>query len=179
MNWLTQLLDRLLCWIPRIWLVSPDEGGIRATLGKRIKLTLPGWYTYWPLIQEMIKITITPQVVDLRAQSVLTADHRDLCFGGGIMYRVDDPVKAILKVQDYDKSLYTLALGIVTDYISQHNFDNCVVAEIREAILKGVREDAAGWGLKIMRMYITDFGTTKNIRILTDQPITTIMGSEE
>lgn len=87
------------------------------------------------------------------------------------MYRVDDPVKAILKVQDFDKSLYTLALGIVSDYINQHDSNDCTVKGIREAILKGVREDAGGWGLKIMRMYVTDFGTTRNLRVLTNTPI--------
>jgi len=106
---------------------------------------------------------------------VFTKDGRDLCFGGGIMYRVADPVKAILKVQDYDKSLYTLALGIVANYINHNDYDNCAVSGIREAILEGVRKDAEGWGLKIMRMYVTDFGTTRNLRVLTNIPITTVI----
>jgi len=181
MQWLIQLIDKLFCWIPRIWLVSPDENGVRITLGSRYSPTPPGWYVYFPLLQECIKITVTPQVVDLRAQSVFTADHQDLCFGGGIMYRVDDSVKAILKVQDYDKSLYTLALGIVADYINKHDFKDCNVSGIQEAILKGVRDAAAGWGLKIMRMYTTDFGTTRNIRILVDKTnnIVTPIGTGE
>jgi len=171
MEWLQQIVNRLTCWIPRIWLVNPDESGLRITLGKKFKLTPSGWYVFWPLIQEMVKITTTPQVVDLRAQSVFTKDHKDLCCGGGIMYRIDDPMKAILMVQDFDKSLYTLALGIVADYINQRNFNDCNTAEIREAVLKGVRGDAAGWGLKIMRMYVTDFGVTRNIRILGNMPV--------
>lgn len=171
MEWLNQLITKIFCWIPRIWIVNPDESGIRITLGSRYCSTPPGWYVYWPLIQGVEKITVTPQVIDLRAQSVFTGDGRDLCFGGGIMYRVDDSVKAILEVQDYDKSLYTLALGIVTEYINQHEFKDCAISGIKKAILKGIREDAAGWGLKIMRMYITDFGTTRNLRVLTNQPI--------
>lgn len=178
MQWLVQLIDKLFCWIPRIWLVNPDENGVRITLGKRFRSTPPGWYIWFPLLQECIKITVTPQVIDLRAQSVFTADYRDLCFGGGIMYRVDDSVKAILKVQDYDKSLYTLALGIVADYINKHEFKDCNVSGIQEAILKGVRDAATGWGLKIMRMYVTDFGTTKNLRVLTNIPIIPVEGEE-
>lgn len=173
MNWLIQFIDRLFSFVPRIWLVNPDEAGIRITLGKHYRAIVPGWYIYWPLIQECTTITVTPQVVDLRAQSVFTRDGWDLCFGGGIMYRVSDSVKAILKVNDYDKSLYTLALGIVTNYINQHEFDDCNVADIQNAILEGVRKDAEGWGLKIMRMYVTDFGTTKNIRILGNVPVIT------
>jgi len=173
MNWLTQLLDRLLCWIPRIWLVSPDEGGVRVTLGNRVHLTSSGWYVYWPLIQEMTKITVTPQVVDLRVQSVLTKDSRDMCFGGAIMYRIRDAQNALLKVQDYDKSLQTLALGIISRYISKvESIEQLNISQIEAEILEGVKKDARGWGLEIMRVYITDLGTTKNIRLLTDQSIT-------
>lgn len=172
MNWLTQLLDRLLCWIPRIWLVSPDEGGIRATLGNRVSSTPPGWYIYWPLIQEMTKITITPQVVDLRAQSVLTGDGVDMCCGGGIMYRISNSANAILKVQDYDKSLQTLALGIISRYIGKvESLEELKISQIETAVLDGIKKDARGWGLEIMRVYVTDLGTAKNVRLLTDQSI--------
>lgn len=172
MNWLTQLLDRLLCWIPRIWLISPDEGGIRVTLGKRVSSTFPGWYIYWPLIQEVMKISITPQVVDLRVQSVLTKDSQDMCFGGAIMYRIRDAQNALLKVQDYDKSLQTLALGIISRYISKvESIEQLNISQIETEILEGVKKDARGWGLEIMRVYITDLGTAKNIRLLTDQSI--------
>ena len=173
MNWLTQLLDRLLCWIPRIWLVSPDESGIRVTLGNRVCITPPGWYIYWPMIQEMTKITVTPQVVDLRAQSVLTKDGRDMCFGGAIMYRIRDAQNASLKVQDYDKSLQTLALGIISRYVGEVERDEQLnIPSIEAKILDGIKKDARGWGLEITRVYITDLGMAKNIRLLTDQPIT-------
>ncbi len=179
MEWILQLIDKLFCFIPRIWLVNPDEGGVRITLGSRYHPTPPGWYLYLPLIQDCFNITVTPQVVDLRAQSVFTKDRHDLCIGGGIMYRVDDAVKAMLKVQDYDKSLYTLALGIIANHMNEHDLADCTIAGIREAVLKGVRDDAAGWGLKIMRVYITDFGTTRNLRVLTDRPVGTVLDEDE
>ncbi len=172
MNWLTELITQLFSFIPRMWTVLPDESGVRVTLGKHVKATPPGWYFYWPIIQEIIKITVTPQVVDLRAQSVLTSDGKDMCFGGAIMYKINNAKCAILKIQDYDRSLQALALGIISRYIgsikSGYKID---VPKIETAILDGVREEAAGWGLKIMKAYITDLGTAKNIRILTDRPI--------
>jgi len=179
MTWLTQLIDRLLCWIPRIGLVAPDEGGVRVTAGKWVEPTPPGWYIYWPLIQDMQVISITPQVVDLRAQSVLTKDGKDMCFGGAIMYRIKEAQNAILKVQDYDKSLQTLALGIISRYIGGYESDVSLdIPGIEVAILEGVKKDARGWGLEIMRVYVTDLGISRNIRILADQPITGAMTYE-
>jgi len=127
----------------------------------------------------MIKITVTPQVIDLRAQSVLTKDSRDMCFGGAIMYRIREAQNAILKVQDYDKSLQTLALGIISRYIGKIKLDEQLdILQIETAILDGIKKDARGWGLEIMRVYLTDLGMTKNIRILTDRPISIIAGVE-
>jgi hypothetical protein len=37
---------------------------------------------------------------------------------------------------------------------------------LRDCILTGIREEAAGMGLKIMKVYITDIGTNKNIRMM-------------
>lgn len=177
MNWLTQLIDRLLCWIPRIWLVSPDEGGVRVTLGNRVHPTGPGWYIYWPLIQECTKVTVTPQVVDIRSASVLTADMQNLCCGGAIKYRIKDAATAILKIQDYDQSLQALCLGVISRYISKREFKACIdIEDIEDCVLKGIREAARGWGLDIMSVYITDIGQAKNLRILAGGPTTTIMG---
>ncbi len=178
MQWIAELISQLFCWVPRFQIIRPDENGVRITCGRKYKLLSPGLYLFWPLIQEIDILNIMPQVIDLRAQSVYTKSGINLCFGGGIMYRVDDAVKACLKVQDFDKSLYTLALGIVADYINQHDCNECSISTIREAVLKGIRENAAGWGLKVMRLYVTDFGTVKNIRILGNETVITDIGDE-
>lgn len=170
MQWLQQLFEWITCWIPRICLVNPDEAGVRVTLGSRVRFILPGWYIWLPLIQECTVVTVTPQVVDLRAQSVLTRDGRDMCFGGGIMYRIKDAGRAILKVNDFDKSLQTVALGVISRYISYKEFNDCRdINDIEDTVLKGVKEHARGWGLDIMRVYVTDLGTARNLRILTDR----------
>jgi regulator of protease activity HflC (stomatin/prohibitin superfamily) len=167
MSWLQELIDLLFCWVPRIWLVEPDEGGVRTTLGKHTRLTPPGWYFYWPIIHVCTKVTVTPQVVDLRGQSVLTRTGRDIIISGAIQYRISDAQKAILCVCDFDVSLRALALGIIGDYASKKTIEECNDrTALAKEILDGVREAAAGWGLKIMKVYITDLGATQNIRIV-------------
>jgi len=118
----------------------------------------------------MRKVTVVIQVVDIRIQSVLTSDGVDMCFGSAIKYRVREADKAILRVQDYDLSLQALCLGVCSRYINNHAHNECGSIETIEGyILKGIKEEARGWGIDIMAIYITDLGKTRNIRLLTDK----------
>ncbi|KKL22491.1 hypothetical protein LCGC14_2434900 [marine sediment metagenome] len=131
----------------------------------------PGWYYYWPILQECNGLNTTPQVVDLRPQSALTSDTKDIAISGGIKYRVSDARKTLLDVQDHDKSIQTLALGIICEFISKHRFEDLSdLSELKESILSGIREEATGMGLKIMKVYITDIGRTRNIRMMGGGP---------
>ncbi len=167
MQWLADLLKNIRDFLPRKYFINPDEGGIRITLGSHVTTLVPGWYYYWPVIQECEGMNVSPQVVDLRPQSALTKDTKDLAISGGIKYRVSDPRKALLDVQDYDKSIQTLALGIICEFISKHEFEDLSdLSDLKESVLTGIRDEAAGMGLKIMKVYITDIGRTKNIRMM-------------
>ncbi len=166
-DWISGLLKCIRDFFPRMFIVCPDEGGVRITLGKRVKTLIPGWYIYWPLIQSCRSINVVPQVVDLRPQSTLTSDLQNVVISGGIKYRVSDSKKALLDVENYDKSMETLALGIICEYTTKHTLEELLdFTEFRKTITSGVRAEAEGFGLKIMQVYITDIGKTKNIRIM-------------
>ncbi len=167
MNWLTQLFNRVTCWIPRIALVAPDESGVRVTLGKYIHPTPPGWYIIFPMIQVLAALTITPQVEDLRAQSVMTSDGISVAVSGAIEYSIRDAEKALLRVQDFDKSLKNLALGVIVDFVTSHTLNECRnVEEIKEIVRKALRAHVNDWGIKLINVYITDLDKHRAIRLM-------------
>ncbi len=179
MTWLRDIIEKLLSWVPRLWMINPDEGGVRITLGSRVKLLVPGWYVYWPILQECIKIDVMPQVIDLRPQS---GDQSGVnkCISGAVQYRIKDAGKAILKVQNFDTSLQAMALGIICRYVNNLPVgDELTVEGVEEAVLKGIKENARGWGLEIMKVFITDLGSARNIRVLSNIPITTVITGDE
>ena len=175
MEWLTRLIDRLLSIFPRLVIVAPDESGVRCTpkLADGVYITplTPGWWLYWPLIQQIETIRCKTQVKDLRPQSVWTLDRVEMTVSGAIRYRVRSAQKALLEVFDYDQNIQAVALGIIQQYIREHELQNLNTQRIEAEVLKGVREASAGWGLYIEKVYITDIGRTWNIRLLTNEPI--------
>ncbi|KKM06259.1 hypothetical protein LCGC14_1745770 [marine sediment metagenome] len=168
MKWLEELITRVLSLIPRLQLINPDEGGIRITLGNRVKDCKPGWYIYWPLIQVFYVISVTPQIPDVRPQSVMTSDGQSFTVSGAIKYRIRDVRKSVLSVQDYDVSIQTLVCGVITRYCSTHTVDELLDVGLLEAdIKKELQKEARGWGIEVMSCYITDMGNAINLRLLT------------
>lgn len=162
-------LSRIFSILPQIWVVEPDEGGIRTTLGQFVKDTPTGWYINWPIIHVCTKRPTTPQVVDLRGQSALTLDAKDVVIGGALQYKVINVRKAILEVNDLDLSVVSLALGIIQEHVAGHTFEQLLkLDDLKAKIRHGLREATVGWGIKIMEVFITDLGTVKNIRFIGD-----------
>ena len=98
MEWLKDLIDRLLSIFPRVVILTPYEAGIRFTLGKYYRQIGAGWYVYWPLIQRVEWMEIQTQVMDLRSQSVRTKDGKSTVVSGAIQYSIKDIVKAFMNV---------------------------------------------------------------------------------
>lgn len=167
MDWIKELFQKLTCFIPRPLLLTKYEAGIRISFGKFNKSITAGWFWYIPLFQKIVWMEIQTQVVDLRGQSVRTEDGQSVIVSGAIQYSIKDIYKAFFNVQDIDKSLETLALGIILEFVNNRTLDECEkVEELKKEILKGIREAAQGWGVKIERIYITDLDKVRNIRLI-------------
>ena len=185
MHWFVGLVDKLTSFIPRPWLVFPDEGGVRVTArwpwnGVWIRDLEPGLYWYVPLFQQCENIKVKVQVQDLRCQSVWTKDGHELAISGTVRYRVDNPRKAILEVFDPDQNVQNTGLRVIFRFVTQQELaglrDN--LANLEREILAGLREASRGWGLKIEDVGLTDIGRTRNFRLLTNESLLTIKTGE-
>jgi regulator of protease activity HflC (stomatin/prohibitin superfamily) len=170
--WQLELFNKLTCIFPRPFLVNPDEMGFRTMpkpiSGMWIKNLKPGWYFNLPIWTTCEKVQVKTQVVDLRPQSISTSDGNDFTISGAIKYRITDGVKALLEVLDVDQNIRVIALGIMYEFIHSHTLAECRerIMDLKDEILKGIRDNASGWGVKVEHIYITDSGTVQNIRIL-------------
>ncbi len=172
MEFLNKIFAMLLKWVPRVELIQPDEAGVKVTLGTIEKILPPGWYIYWPIIQEIFFATVTTSVQDVRCQSITSKDGRDMVVSGAIRFKITDIRKAMLEVQDCEKSLIALSLGVLLSVARTMTEEELADTEkLGDSILKKIREEASGWGLKIQRVYITDLGRTRNIRLLTNDAV--------
>ncbi len=141
-------------------MVPPDEAGVIITLGKHVKVCRPGWYIYWPLIQDNVFMDTMPQVVDLRAQSI-----KGVTISGALEYRIVDIRKAILGVQDLDSSLANYSLGVIADNITSKLAEDDL-QELIGPIRKTIEEHVAEWGIQVTGVFITDYVECPVVRLI-------------
>lgn len=169
MDWLNKIIDKILAILPEIVIIEPTWRGAKITCGKRYRLIGPGWYLLWPIIHTFIKMEIVTQVVDLKSQSVWTADNVELVTSGAIRYHIVDIEKALFAVQDVDKALSTLALGVILEYVNARNVSDCrSIKDVKVELRRALAEEASGWGVKIEQVYLTDFGKVRSLRLFGD-----------
>lgn len=134
----------------------------------------PGnWYWLIPLFMEHLVVPVKTDVKDVRIQSSWTKDGQDIAIGVSIRYYVTNSMKAILEVTDYDESIQNIALGLVSDYVEDHTIEELRNSRgvLKEELLKALRDEASGWGLKIQAVKVTDIGRTQNFRHLLDDRV--------
>lgn len=160
-------------WIKRPWKMWPwaPKDDSKSTWLTEMK---PGeWYWLIPWIMEHEIVRTKTQVVDVRIQSAWTKDGVDVAIGGAIRYYVKNPMKALLEVHNYDQSLQNVSLGVILEFVRQHELKELKsdMEDLTKNLLEVVRTESKGWGLWIQNVVITDVGRTRNIRLLTNSDV--------
>src|SRR3974390_990343 len=77
------------------------ERGVVFTLGRYSDTKGPGWFFVLPAIQQMIRVSLRTVVLDVPPQDIITRDHVSRKVNPVVYYRVIDPAKAIMQVENY------------------------------------------------------------------------------
>ena len=163
-EWIVDAFSRLRFWA----VIQPDEMGVRTFCGRFEKVLPPGVYLVFPVLGEVTVAQVKEQVIDIRAQSLTTADNHSVAIGVSIAYEVMDPMRAFFQVQDWDESLANEALRVVGQFVCNHSYSQCKDAKtLNEALIKDLRVIATNrWGIKILRIGISDLVECKAYRLM-------------
>jgi regulator of protease activity HflC (stomatin/prohibitin superfamily) len=127
------------------------ERGVVFTLGRFWKVKGPGLVILIPFVQQMVRIDLRTRVLDVPPQDVITRDNVSVQVNAVIYYRVMDPEKSILEVEDYNLATSELAQTTLRSVVGQHELDEMLAerdklnSHIREIL--DVQTDA--WGIKV------------------------------
>ena len=132
------------------------ERGVIFRLGRVIRVKGPGLIILIPVVDKMVKVSLRLVATDVDPQDVITRDNVSVTVNAVIYYRVMDPEKAILEVENYMYATSQLAQTTLRSVCGQAELDE-LLAE-REKINTQLQEilDAQTdpWGIKVSTVEI-------------------------
>lgn len=132
------------------------ERGVVFMLGRFWKVKGPGLIVIWPGIQTMVKVDLRIVVMDVPPQDVISRDNVSVKVNAVVYFRVIDPQRAIIQVEDYYSATSQLAQTTLRSVLGKHELDE-MLAE-RDKLNTDIQKilDAAtdAWGIKVTSVEI-------------------------
>lgn len=132
------------------------ERGVVFLLGRFYKVKGPGFIIIIPFIQQMVRVDLRTIVMDVPTQDVISQDNVSVHVNAVVYFRVIDPQKAIIQVEQYYDATSQLAQTTLRSVLGQHELDEMLSERDRlnndiQAILDS-QTDA--WGIKVANVEI-------------------------
>lgn len=127
------------------------ERGVIFLLGRFWKVKGPGLIIVIPIVQQMVRVQLRTVVMDVPSQDVISKDNVSVRVNAVVYFRVIDPEKAIIQVENYYDATSQLAQTTLRSVLGQHELDEMLSERERlnkhiQKILDSVTD---AWGIKI------------------------------
>lgn len=146
----------LLFLAAAIRILREYQRGVVFTLGRFTGVKGPGLIILMPFVQQMVRIDLRTFVHDVPAQDVISHDNVSVRVNAVIYFRIIDPAKAIIQVEDYMQATSQLAQTTLRSVLGKHELDE-MLAE-RDRLNSDIQEILDGqtdaWGIKISNVEI-------------------------
>jgi regulator of protease activity HflC (stomatin/prohibitin superfamily) len=135
------------------------ERGVIFRLGRSARAILnpggnghgPGLVLLVPLIDKMVKVSLQTVALDVPPQDVITRDNVSIKVSAVIYFRVIDPEKAVIAVQDYLYATSQIAQTTLRSVLGQVELDDLLSArdKINQQLQRIIDEHTEPWGIKV------------------------------
>ncbi|MEO8724400.1 MAG: slipin family protein [Sphingobium sp.] len=142
------------------------------SLGRFGGIKGPGLVLLMPFIQQMVRVDLRTQVVDIPSQDVISRDNVSMKVDAVLYFNVVDPERAIIQVQNYLPATNMLAQTTMRAVLGQHDLDEMLSERKKlstdvQSILDAQTE---AWGIRVSNVELRTVELTENmIRAIAKQ----------
>ncbi len=139
-----------------IWILREYERGVIFFLGRFQSVMGPGLVLLIPGVQQMVRVDLRTRVLDVPTQDVISRDNVSVKVNAVLYFRVMDPEKAVLQVEDFMAATSQLAQTTLRSVLGQHELDEMLAERDRlnDDIQKVLDEQTDAWGIKVSTVEI-------------------------
>ncbi|MBN2412117.1 slipin family protein [candidate division KSB1 bacterium] len=132
------------------------ERGVVFRLGRLIGDKGPGIFFIIPLVDRVVKVSLRIITLDVPTQDVISKDNVSIKVNAVILYRVLEPSKAIVEVEDYLYATSQLAQTTLRSILGQAELDELLAQrdKINQELQKIIDEHTDPWGIKVVSVEV-------------------------
>lgn len=141
-----------------IRIVQEYERGVIFRLGRLVGAKGPGLFFIIPFIDRMVKVDLRVVTLDVPSQECITRDNVTVKVNAVAYFRVIEPTKAIVQVEDYKRATWQIAQTTLRNVIGQSELDELLAhrERINTKLQQIIDEQTEPWGVKVSIVEIKD-----------------------
>ena len=146
----------VLFFVSAIRILREYERGVIFLLGRFWKVKGPGFIIIIPLIQQMVRVDLRTVVMDVPTQDVISRDNVSVKVNAVVYFRVIEPERAIIQVEDFFMATSELAQTTLRSVLGQHELDEMLSERERlnADIQSSLDQQTDAWGIKVSNVEI-------------------------
>ena len=132
------------------------ERGVIFRLGRLIAAKGPGLFFLIPVVDRMVKVSLRTVVMDVPPQDIITKDNVSVKVNAVVYFRVVDPSKAVVEVEDYLYATSQLSQTTLRSILGQAELDELLSSreKINEELQTILDTHTDPWGIKVSQVEI-------------------------
>jgi len=160
----------VLIFLLGIRIVRPTHRGLIERLGKYRQFAEPGFHWIIPVIDRMIQVNITEQMVDAQPQEIITNDNLNARVDAQVYFKVKDDEENVKSsqyhVNNYQFQIVNLARTTLRNIIGTLTLKsaNSERDKINTALLTTLSKETQNWGMAIVRTELKEIDPPKDVQ---------------
>lgn len=154
--WIAPIVVLLLIIGSAIRILPEYERGVVFFLGRFQGVKGPGLILVIPGIQQVVRVDLRMITMDVPSQDVISRDNVTVRVNAVLYFRVVDPERAILQVEDYSAATSQLSQTTLRSVLGKHDLDEMLSErdKLNADIQEIIDAQTEGWGIKVANVEI-------------------------
>lgn len=155
-----------LFFLSGIRIVFEYKRALKFRFGKYIKTLQPGLRWVIPIVETIQIVDIRVITFNIVSQEVMTEDNVPCSIDGVVFFKINDPEKAVLEVEEYKFAITQLSQAALRDVCGKVELDTILSKreEMGKNIKTIVEQETEVWGIEIIDVKIKDIQLPENMR---------------
>ena len=161
-------LVALLLFFAAIKIVNQYERLVVFTLGRTSPQEVkgPGWVFVVPIVQRGVRVDLREQFIEVPSQTSITRDNAPISIDFLIYWRIADPYKSVVEVQNFNGALQNIATTTLRAVVGDILLDDVLSKreQINEVLRVKLDEVTERWGGKVTTVEIREITPPRDVQ---------------